>query len=96
MQVFFVNEFIYFHYYSGLLAGAWIQGCDLSETMMAAYGAPYKALYIELLARHWIPVGTPMIILALMVFITFSQVIARYVFHSGWGGALELTQLEFI
>ncbi|MFT5420766.1 MAG: C4-dicarboxylate transporter DctQ subunit [Candidatus Endobugula sp.] len=35
------------------------------------------------------------IILALMVFITFSQVIARYVFHSGWGGALELTQVLF-
>jgi C4-dicarboxylate transporter DctQ subunit len=35
------------------------------------------------------------IILALMVFISFSQVIARYVFHAGWGGALELTQVLF-
>ncbi|MGS2717812.1 TRAP transporter small permease [Eionea flava] len=35
------------------------------------------------------------IILALMVFISFSQVIARYAFNSGWGGALELTQVLF-
>jgi C4-dicarboxylate transporter, DctQ subunit len=35
------------------------------------------------------------IILALMVFISFSQVIARYIFNSGWGGALELTQVLF-
>lgn len=35
------------------------------------------------------------IILALMVLISFSQVIARYVFHAGWGGALELTQVLF-
>lgn len=35
------------------------------------------------------------IILALMVFISFSQVIARYVFNEGWGGALELTQVLF-
>lgn len=35
------------------------------------------------------------IILALMVLISFSQVIARYVFNSGWGGALELTQVLF-
>ncbi|MFT6221134.1 MAG: C4-dicarboxylate transporter DctQ subunit [Candidatus Endobugula sp.] len=35
------------------------------------------------------------IVLALMVFISFSQVIARYVFNSGWGGALELTQVLF-
>jgi C4-dicarboxylate transporter DctQ subunit len=34
-------------------------------------------------------------ILALMVLIIFSQVIARYVFSSGWGGALELTQVLF-
>ena len=30
-----------------------------------------------------------------MVLISFSQVIARYVFNSGWGGALELTQVLF-
>jgi len=35
------------------------------------------------------------IILALMVMISFSQVIARHVFHAGWGGALELTQVLF-
>jgi len=35
------------------------------------------------------------IILALMVIISFSQVIARYIFNSGWGGALELTQVLF-
>ncbi len=35
------------------------------------------------------------IILALMVVISFSQVIARYIFNSGWGGALELTQVLF-
>ena len=35
------------------------------------------------------------IVLALMVLISFSQVIARYVFNSGWGGALELTQVLF-
>ena len=35
------------------------------------------------------------IILALMVLISFSQVIARYFFNSGWGGALELTQVLF-
>jgi hypothetical protein len=28
--------------------------------MMTAYGDPYTALFIELLARHWIPIGTPM------------------------------------
>ena len=35
------------------------------------------------------------IILAFMVLINFSQVIARYVFNAGWGGALELTQVLF-
>ena len=35
------------------------------------------------------------IVLALMVLISFSQVIARYVFNSGWSGALELTQVLF-
>jgi len=35
------------------------------------------------------------IVLALMVLISFSQVIARYIFNSGWGGALELTQVLF-
>lgn len=35
------------------------------------------------------------ILLGLMVLITFSQVIARYIFNSGWGSALELTQVLF-
>lgn len=35
------------------------------------------------------------VILALMVLISFSQVVARYIFNSGWGGALELTQVLF-
>jgi len=29
------------------------------------------------------------------VLITFSQVIARYIFNSGWGSALEITQVLF-
>jgi hypothetical protein len=28
--------------------------------MMTAYGNPYKALFLELLAHHWTPIGTPM------------------------------------
>lgn len=35
------------------------------------------------------------LILGLMVLITFVQVIARYLFNSGWGSALELTQVLF-
>ncbi len=35
------------------------------------------------------------ILLGLMTIITFTQVIARYVFNSGWGSALELTQVLF-
>ncbi len=35
------------------------------------------------------------LLLGLMVLITFSQVVARYVFNSGWGSALELTQVLF-
>jgi len=35
------------------------------------------------------------LLLGAMVMITFSQVIARYVFNSGWGGALEVTQTLF-
>lgn len=35
------------------------------------------------------------LLLGLMVMITFSQVIARYIFNSGWGSALELTQVLF-
>jgi C4-dicarboxylate transporter DctQ subunit len=35
------------------------------------------------------------ILLGLMVLITFSQVVARYIFNTGWGGALELTQNLF-
>lgn len=35
------------------------------------------------------------VILALMVLISFSQVVARYIFNGGWGGALELTQVLF-
>ncbi|MGH1486034.1 MAG: TRAP transporter small permease [Cellvibrionaceae bacterium] len=35
------------------------------------------------------------ILLGLMVIITFVQVVARYVFNTGWGSALELTQVLF-
>ncbi len=35
------------------------------------------------------------IILAAMVFVTFSQVVARYGFNTGWTGALEMTQILF-
>ena len=35
------------------------------------------------------------ILLGLMVMITFSQVIARYIFNAGWGSALEITQVLF-
>jgi C4-dicarboxylate transporter DctQ subunit len=35
------------------------------------------------------------IILALMTAVTFTQVVARYGFNSGWGGALEFTRVLF-
>lgn len=35
------------------------------------------------------------LLLAGMTLLSFSQVVARYVFSSGWGGALELTTLAF-
>lgn len=35
------------------------------------------------------------ILLASITIISFTQVIARYVFNSGWGGALELTRVLF-
>ena len=35
------------------------------------------------------------LLLGAMVIITFAQVIARYVFGTGWGSALELTQVLF-
>ena len=35
------------------------------------------------------------LLLGSMVLITFSQVIARYIFNSGWGSALEITQVLF-
>ena len=35
------------------------------------------------------------LLLGLMVLITFSQVVARYIFNSGWGSALEITQVLF-
>ena len=34
-------------------------------------------------------------ILAVMTIVTFSQVVARYGFNSGWNGALELTRVLF-
>lgn len=34
-------------------------------------------------------------ILAIMTLVTFSQVVARYGFNSGWNGALELTRVLF-
>ena len=35
------------------------------------------------------------LLLGSMVLITFSQVVARYVFNTGWGSALEITQVLF-
>jgi len=35
------------------------------------------------------------ILLALITIVSFSQVVARYGFNSGWGGALELTRVLF-
>ena len=35
------------------------------------------------------------LLLGSMVIITFSQVVARYVFNTGWGSALEITQVLF-
>lgn len=35
------------------------------------------------------------LLLAAITIISFTQVIARYVFNSGWGGALELTRVLF-
>lgn len=35
------------------------------------------------------------VILALMTIVTFTQVVARYGFNSGWGGALEFTRVLF-
>lgn len=35
------------------------------------------------------------LLLGLMTLITFSQVVARYVFNTGWSSALELTQVLF-
>lgn len=34
-------------------------------------------------------------LLAIITFISFTQVVARYGFNSGWGGALELTRILF-
>ena len=39
--------------------------------------------------------GVIVLLLGAMVLITFSQVIARYIFNSGWGSALEITQVVF-
>ncbi|MFM1813427.1 MAG: hypothetical protein RLZ98_122, partial [Pseudomonadota bacterium] len=39
--------------------------------------------------------GVIAILLALITIISFVQVIARYGFNSGWGGALELTRILF-
>ncbi len=35
------------------------------------------------------------ILLALITFVSFTQVVARYGFNSGWGGALEFTRILF-
>ncbi|WP_425272565.1 TRAP transporter small permease [Polycladidibacter hongkongensis] len=35
------------------------------------------------------------LLLAVMTLVTFSQVVARYGFNSGWGGALEFTRVLF-
>jgi C4-dicarboxylate transporter DctQ subunit len=35
------------------------------------------------------------LLLGLMVIVTFTQVVARYGFNSGWGSALEITQVLF-
>ncbi|MCK5547291.1 MAG: TRAP transporter small permease subunit, partial [Rhodospirillaceae bacterium] len=34
-------------------------------------------------------------ILAIMTLVSFAQVIARYGFNTGWGGALEFTRILF-
>ncbi|HHG88855.1 MAG TPA: TRAP transporter small permease [Devosia sp.] len=39
--------------------------------------------------------GTLAIILALITLVSFGQVIARYGFNGGWGGALEFTRILF-
>ena len=39
--------------------------------------------------------GFIVLLLGLMVLITFSQVVARYIFSTGWGSALEITQVLF-
>ncbi|NVK33988.1 MAG: TRAP transporter small permease [Rhodobacteraceae bacterium] len=39
--------------------------------------------------------GVLAFLLAAMTIVSFSQVVARYGFNSGWGGALELTRILF-
>lgn len=39
--------------------------------------------------------GVITLLLGSMVLITFTQVIARYMFNTGWGSALEITQVLF-
>ena len=39
--------------------------------------------------------GTLAVILALITLVSFGQVIARYGFNAGWGGALEFTRILF-
>lgn len=39
--------------------------------------------------------GILALLLAAITIISFTQVIARYVFNSGWGGALEMTRVLF-
>ena len=46
-------------------------------------------------AINWIEETIIVLLLGLMVVITFTQVIARYVFNTGWGSALEITQVLF-
>lgn len=39
--------------------------------------------------------GVIALLLASMTLVSFAQVIARYVFNTGWNGALEFTRIEF-
>ena len=46
--------------------------------------------FIDTLEENFI-----VLLLGSMVLITFSQVVARYLFNTGWGSALEITQVLF-
>lgn len=72
---------------------------------MAAYWPYLGMLAIVLvlfLAEKWRPEtvnrfeeNTIAILMALITIVSFAQVVARYGFNTGWGGALELTRILF-